>query len=121
MNWAFQPITNVTGLVGFEGVRQAIILGLDSAQNEATGWDAEVKVKIPVTDVVRTSDTVVTITLTAEAAYDITAQETITAIVPVAALVSGGPLTATPAFTIDFGAVTSIIPLIMFDQRRRRI
>src|SRR3990167_8094614 len=40
-----------------------IILGLDSAQSEAAGWDAKVKPNIPVANVVRTSNTVVTVTL----------------------------------------------------------
>lgn len=97
----------------FDAQRQAIIDGLDSAQSEANGWDAEVKAKIPVTDVVRTSDTVVTITLSAEAAYNITAQETITATVPASALQFGiTPVVASPTFTIDPGAGTSeYIPL----------
>lgn len=69
----------------FDDVRQDIINGLTSAQSETHGWNAEVKAKIAVTDVVRTSNTVVTITLDAEAAYDITAQETITVTVPASA------------------------------------
>ena len=71
----------------FDDVRQDIINGLVSAQSEAHGWNAEVKAKIAVTDVVRTSDTVVTITLDAESLYDITAQETITVTVPTSATV----------------------------------
>ncbi len=70
----------------FNAARQAIINGLDSAQAEAAGWDAEVKAKEVVTAVVRTSDTVVTITLTAAAAYATTATETITITVPAAAM-----------------------------------
>ncbi|KKM17286.1 hypothetical protein LCGC14_1677300, partial [marine sediment metagenome] len=70
----------------FDDVRQSIIDGLDSAQAESNGWDAVVKAGISVTDVVRTSDTVVTITLPAFVNYDITAQETITVTVPAAAL-----------------------------------
>lgn len=85
----------------FDDARQAIINGLDSAQAEAAGWDAVVKPGLAVTAVARTSDTVVTITLPAFASYNITAQETITATVPAAALVSGGPVVGTPTFTID--------------------
>jgi hypothetical protein len=85
----------------FADARQAIINGMDSAQSEATGWDAEVKARIPVTDVVRTSDTIVTVTLSAEAAYNITAQETITVVIPAVALTGGTALTASPTFTID--------------------
>lgn len=85
----------------FDDYRQDIINGLDSAQAEATGWDAEVKAKIAVTDVVRTSATVVTITLDAEAAYDITAQETITVTIPAVALVGAVAIVAAPTFTVD--------------------
>ncbi len=84
----------------FANIRQEIINGLDSAQAEAAGWDAVVKAGIPVANVVRTSDTVVTITLPAFASYNITAQETITATVPNAALLFSGPITGTPTFTV---------------------
>lgn len=86
----------------FDAQRQNIIDGLDSAQAEGAGWNAEVRDKEVVGAVVRTSATVVTITLSAAAAYDITAQETITATVPATALVtSSGDITATPTFTVD--------------------
>ena len=90
----------------FNAQRQNIINGIDSAQSEATGWDAEVKAKIPVTDVVRTSDNTTTITLTAEAGYNITAQETITATIPATAVTSAGIIVATPTFTIDTATPT---------------
>jgi hypothetical protein len=63
-------------------VRQAIIDGLDSAQSEGTGWNAEVRDKQGVAGVVRTSDTRVTITLDGQAGYSINADETITVTVP---------------------------------------
>ena len=50
---------------------------------------------------VRTSDTVVTITLSAEESYNITATETITDIVPITAVYSEAQITATPTFTIS--------------------
>jgi len=84
----------------FAAVRQSIIDGIDSAQAEVTGWDAEVKAKQSVNGVVRTSDTIVTITLDAQTAYDITANETITATIPAAALVKNTPIIATPTFVI---------------------
>lgn len=95
----------------FNAQRQNIINGLDSAQSEAHGWDVEVKGKIAVTDVVRTSDTVVTTTLDAEAGYDITATETITATIPATAVVKAGAIVATPTFTVTAvgGAVVDII------------
>jgi hypothetical protein len=84
----------------FNAQRQAIINGIDSAQVEATGWDAEVKAKEVVAAVVRTSNTVVTITLTASSAYNITATETITCTVPAAALTANGALVASPTIAI---------------------
>ena len=92
--------TWVAAGVAFNAQRQNIINGIDSAQSEATGWDAEVKAKQGVTGVVRTSDTVVTITLDAQAAYNITATETITATIPAGALTGGNAVTATPTFTV---------------------
>ena len=85
----------------FNGQRQNIINGIDSAQAEAAGWDAEVKANLAVTTVVRTSDTVVTVTLSAQAGYDITATETITATVPATALTGAGALVASPTFTVS--------------------
>lgn len=84
----------------FDGIRQAIIDGIVSAQSEGTGWNA-LRSSIPVTAVVRTSDTVVTITLPALPTYDITAQETITVTVPAVALAGGVAIVATPTFTVS--------------------
>jgi len=85
----------------FDAQRQAIIDGLDSAQVESTGWNAEVRDKQGVDGVVRTSDEVVTITLDAQGAYDITAQETITVTVPASALVtSSTEVIGSPTFTV---------------------
>ncbi len=92
------------GATTFDLERQGIIDGLTSAQTELTGWNNEVKAALAVTDVVRNSATVVTITLPAFASYDITATETIEATIPALALVqSGSPLVATPTFgvTVD--------------------
>lgn len=84
----------------FDAQRQNIINGLTSAQAEAAGWNAVVKATAAVTDVVRTSASVVTITLEAFASYNITTQETITATVPGSALLLGGSIVAAPTFTI---------------------
>ncbi len=78
--------TWVAAGAAFNAQRQNIIDGFDSAQVEATGWNAEVRDKEVVGAVVRTSDTVVTITWSAAAAYDVTAREDITATVPATAL-----------------------------------
>lgn len=87
----------------FADARSDMISGLDSAQSEASGWDAKVKPNIPVANVVRTSDTVCTITLQAQADYDITAQETITATIPASILTGGIAVVASPTFTVDTG------------------
>lgn len=100
----------------FNDARQAIINDLDSAQAEGTGWDAVVKAGLAVTAVVRTSDTVVTITLPAFASYNITAQEVITVTVPAAALISGGPITGSPTFTIDPGEQAPVVKGIVRQQ-----
>lgn len=85
----------------FADARAAIASGLDSAQSEAAGWDAKVKPNIPVGNVVRTANTVCTITLQAQSDYNITAQETITATVPATALTGASAVVATPTFTVD--------------------
>ncbi len=100
------------GPASFDLQRSNILQGLDSAQSEALGWNLNVRDTEVVTAVVRTSDTVVTITLTAHALYDITAQETITVTVPGTAVVGGNPITATPTFTVDF---------VLTSNRRRRV
>ncbi len=97
--------TWVAAGAAFDAQRQNIIDGLDSAGAEATGWNAEVRDKEVVGAVVRTSDTVVTVTLTAAAAYAVTANETITATVPASALVTSAiDVTASPAFTVTAAA-----------------
>lgn len=78
-----------------------IIAGLDSAQSETFGWNAEVRDKKLMT-VVRTSDTVVTITLAASPSYSISTEEVVTATVPASALVtSSSEVVGTPVFTIN--------------------
>jgi hypothetical protein len=90
----------------FDAQRQNIINGMVSAGAEAHGWDIEVVGTIPVTDVVRTGDTVVTITLSACPAYYITANETITVTVPATATDAGIAIVAAPTFTISLVAPT---------------
>ena len=91
----------------FNAQRQAIINGCTSAQAEATGWNNEVRDNEVVGSVVRTSDTVVTITWSAAAAYNSLAAETITVTVPGAALVGASPLVASNTFKV--GAVMSAV------------
>ena len=85
----------------FDAQRQNIIDGLDAASSPTFGWNNEVRDKIAVGTVVRTSDTVVTITLSAQGGYNTTAQEVITATIPASALTSAAPLVASPTFTVD--------------------
>lgn len=92
----------------FDAQRQNIIDGLDSAQSEAAGWNVEVRDKEVVGAVVRISDTMVTVTLTAAAAYVITADETITVTVPATALVTSvSAIVATPTFDVTNEVVTA--------------
>jgi hypothetical protein len=103
-----------TGPIGSTANTQAIIDGLTSAQSEGTGWNAEVRDKEVISSVVRTSSTVCTITLTAQAAYDVTAQETITVTIPAAGLVTSASSTvATPTFTVDV-----VSGVILFSRSR---
>ena len=94
---------------GFDDQRQTILNGMDSAQSEAEGWDATVPSGVSVTNVVRTSDTVVTITFNAVVSYAITATETITVTVPTAAIVYGLALTSTPTFNITATSITAAV------------
>lgn len=77
----------------------AILSGIDSNKSEATGWDA-LRGTIPYTAVVRTSSTIVTITLPALPTYAISQDELLTATVPGSALTGGAPVVAVPSFTI---------------------
>ena len=78
-----------------------LIAGIDSDLGETFGWDAVVRDGLTFNDVVRTSDTVVTITLPAFASYNIGADETITVTVPATAVASAGAIVATPTFTAE--------------------
>lgn len=84
----------------FDAQRQAIINGVTSAQSEAFGWNAIPKTQQSVAGVVRTSDTIVTITWDAFATYDISTVETITVTIPSSALTGGVAIVATPTFSI---------------------
>ena len=86
----------------FDAAREAIIDGLTSAQGEAAGWNAEVRDVEVVGAVVRTNDTVVTITLTNAGDYSITADETITVTVPAAAMEGQlQDVVASPTFVVE--------------------
>ena len=61
----------------FNAQRANIIASITSFDGEAGGWNARVRSTIPVGNVVRDSDTQITVTLPATADYQITARETI--------------------------------------------
>lgn len=84
----------------FDGQRQNIIDGMVSAQSETNGWNNVVQALQGVAGVVRTSDSVVTITLDAQATYLITATETITVTIPATALNLNAALVASPTFNV---------------------
>ena len=88
------------GALSFDLQRDEIIAGIDSAQSEATGWDLVPKATQSLGGVVRTSNTVVTITWDAFPTYNITSTETITVTIPGSALTGGLPIVATPTFTV---------------------
>lgn len=83
----------------FDAQRAAIRDGVVAATSPANGWNA-VRSTIPVTAVVRTSATVVTITIPALPSFSITANQTLTVTVPASALTGGGAVVATPTMTI---------------------
>jgi hypothetical protein len=91
--------TFVAAGAAFDAVRQAIIDGIDSGSAPTWGWDA-IRSSIPVTAVVRTSATVVTITLPALAGYQSDSDETLTITIPAAALTLAVAIVASPTITI---------------------
>ena len=102
----------------FNAIRQDLIDGLDSAQSEAGGWNIQVRDNLPTTAVVRSNDQLVTITLTAQAGYSITAPETITVTVPASAMATQvDPLTGVPTFQIQ---IQSGVGDSSFTRRWRR-
>lgn len=92
----------------FDDVRQAICHGLSAAQSEARGWNV-MRASIPVNAVVRTSDTVVTITLPALPTYQIAAPETISCTLPAAALTGAVPIVATTTIRILTAGVAALV------------
>ena len=83
----------------FDAQRQTIIDNLDSNLSDQNGWDNR-RSDFPVGNVVRTSNTIVTITLSASSAYSIPATEVITVTSPISAIVYGLSLVGSPTFSI---------------------
>ena len=94
------------GAASFDLQRQNIINGVTSAQSEVLGWNLVPKALQSVTGVVRTSDTVVTITWDAFPTYNITATETITVTAPATAITGGVAIIAVPTFSVTATAST---------------
>lgn len=97
------------GAASFDLQRQNIINGMDSNGAMALGWDNTVKLLQGVGGVVRTSNTVVTITLDAQPTYLTTSAETVTVTVPGSALTGATQIIGSPTFTINPGFVRRII------------
>ena len=91
-----------TGPIGSTADTQAFIDGFDAAASPTNGFNNEVRDKALTSEVARTSSTVATWTIAAQAGYDISSTETITGTIPTDVLVTGaGAITSTPTFTID--------------------
>lgn len=98
-----------TGPIGSTAVSDAIIDGIVAASSPTNGWNNRVLAVMDQTDLVRTSDTVATITMPAVALYDIASTETITATIPASALsVSASAVVASPTADITVDVPASI-------------
>ena len=93
----------------FDAQRQNIIDGL--ANTVGTEWDLE-RSNLPVTDVVRTSDTVVTITLSALSGYDIASTETVGYTINLNSVTSGTSYTAIGTFSVLALAAVANLPYV---------
>jgi hypothetical protein len=87
-----------------------LIAGIDGDDDNPGGWDAVVRAHMVHGDITRTSPTVVTIILAAEATYDILANETVTVTIPASALTAAGEIVAAPTFEITFVAEGGVAP-----------
>ena len=88
-------------------ITQALIDGITSSGVEPFGWNLVVRNNLVFGDVVRTSDTIVTITLPAFALYSITIPEAIIVTIPDSALVGGNGLVGQPAFAITLLSISN--------------
>lgn len=100
--------TWATAGANFDSEKYNLMQGITSAGAETLGWNNEVRDKQDYdTAIVRTNDTVVTITLLASADYRITADETITVTIPASILTGGVQIVAAPTFTIHWSLFNS--------------
>lgn len=85
----------------FNAQRQNIIDGITASVTSTNGWNNEVRDNLDVTAVERSSDTVVIVTLSAQAGISITADETITITIPASATSLSDPLVGIPQITLS--------------------
>ena len=102
----------------FDALRQGFLDGLTSSSSGTYSFRTAVAANCAVTDVVRTSSTIVTITLDAAATYGIVANDTVTVTIPSGAVVYSNGYTAygtfqpaTPTFTVT--AVTNLFSALV--------
>jgi hypothetical protein len=85
----------------FDAERQNIIDGITALAFQTNGWNDVVQPAIAVGDVVRTSDTVVTITLPAVPSYNPFSDESVRAVIPFTAVGAGWNEAVQPAIPLD--------------------
>ena len=89
--------TWVADVVSDAAKKAALIAGITGNSADVTGWNAEVTI----TDVVRTSDAIVTVTLPASTGYDITTPEVVSVQIAAALNAANEIINAIPNITID--------------------
>jgi hypothetical protein len=91
-------------------ITDALIANITSTSGEAAGWTAQIiggDGSLDFNDVVRTSDTIVTITLPASASYSLVAEESVTVVVPGSCVQKGiTPVIASPTFYLSPVVIT---------------
>ncbi len=94
----------------FDDARQSLIDQLIADTSQTNGWNAEVVPNIPVGNVARTSATVITITVPAITGYDVSAPETITALMPASCLVTSDvDVVVSPTFSVTIVGINSAL------------
>jgi len=93
----------------FDAQRQNNIDGFDSGGIEGTGWNAEIRDKEIVGSVIRTSDTVMTITWTANGSFEIIDPETITYTACNTCTAGEAEIIGSPIFEITASNPTAVI------------
>ena len=94
-------LTGTAWALAGDALVDAVRRALTVRETEATGWNALIRAVLTSTEIVRTSSTVVTVTLPAAASYAIDSDETLDMIVPRHALtVPVGPIDVPSTYTI---------------------